>query len=264
MLRVARSAATRASARLAARDAAAAPAPGVPALLLRLPCAAQPQADGGAFALTSQCSRRAFGTKRVTQRRRSQGRTIQLKQTHYEPKPDGYRPLPLSLLANGYLRRVLNTRTQEAQDLAGRVDWERYKSDVTGVRWHPVGGWRVQFDRRDYEHNFFVRCDCYFRVTLYGFDRAKELAIAYRKRLEAEWEEQQRIWRKLDAQREAKRLQRRAERLRALEYAEADDDAAGFWGGGDDALGVGSGESGEFSGDVIEALPGLGGSTRPL
>eukprot|EP00927_Polykrikos_kofoidii_P005904 TRINITY_DN12371_c0_g1_i3.p1 TRINITY_DN12371_c0_g1~~TRINITY_DN12371_c0_g1_i3.p1 ORF type:complete len:326 (-),score=39.67 TRINITY_DN12371_c0_g1_i3:184-1161(-) len=158
---------------------------------------------------------RAFGIKKVRQRRRSRGRIIQAKQHHYEPKPDGYRPLPLSLLGSGPVRRVLMTGTEEAKRLAGMVDWERYKSDHPGVRWHPVGGWRVQFDRRDYEHNFYVKCDCYFRVGVYGFDRAKHLAMAYRSRLEAEWEEQQRIWYDLDSKREARRLEKRAARQRA-------------------------------------------------
>merc|ERR1712060_888969 len=105
----------------------------------------------------------------------------------------------------------------EAKQLAGSVDWEKYKSNVKGVRWHAAGAWRVQFDRRDYEHNFFVKCDCYFRVAIYGFDRAKELAIGYRKRLEAEWEEQVRIWAQLDEKRELQRLERRAERLAQLQ-----------------------------------------------
>lgn len=169
---------------------------------------------------------RAFGIKRVRQRRRSRGRIIQPKQHHYEPKPDGYRPLPLSLLGSGPIRRVLTMGTVEARRLAATVDWERYKSDVQGVRWHPVGGWRVQFDRRDYEHNFFVKCDCYFRVAIYGFDQAKQLAIGYRKRLEAEWEEQQRIWYQLDSEREARRLEKRAARQRyALEAQGHGDDA---------------------------------------
>mmetsp|Transcript_17145 Transcript_17145/g.45666 ORF Transcript_17145/g.45666 Transcript_17145/m.45666 type:complete len:225 (+) Transcript_17145:104-778(+) len=173
---------------------------------------------------------RAFGTKRVTQRRRSRGRIIQLKQTHYEPTPEGYSPLPLSLLANGHIRRTLKAGTQDANRLVSQVDWERYKCDVTGVRWHAVGAWRVQFDRKDYEHNFFVKCSCYFRVSIYGFDRAKELAIGYRRRLEAEWEEQQRIWARLDAQREAARLQRRRERELALEASEHGGAEESIWG----------------------------------
>mmetsp|Transcript_48874 Transcript_48874/g.109900 ORF Transcript_48874/g.109900 Transcript_48874/m.109900 type:complete len:252 (+) Transcript_48874:85-840(+) len=174
---------------------------------------------------------RAFSTvKRVTQRRRSRARIVQLKQTHYEPKPDGYAPLPLSLMASGPIRRVIRAGTVEAKQLAGAVDWERYKCDVPGVRWHPVGGWRVQFDRRDYEHNFFVKCSCYFRVSIYGFDRAKELAIGYRKRLEAEWEEQQRIWAQLDAEREAKRLQKRVEREQAMIAQDFEDGRDSIWG----------------------------------
>mmetsp|Transcript_96746 Transcript_96746/g.300854 ORF Transcript_96746/g.300854 Transcript_96746/m.300854 type:complete len:234 (-) Transcript_96746:394-1095(-) len=176
------------------------------------------------------CGARAFTVKRVTQRRRSRGRIIQLKQTHYEPKPDDYEPLPVSLLASGPIRRVLRAGTVEAKELAATVDWNKYKCDTKGVRWHPVGGWRVQFDRRDYEHNFFVKCSCYFRVSIHGFDRAKELAIGYRKRLEAEWDEQQRIWAKLDAEREAARLKRREERERALLAKQFEGDAQSIWG----------------------------------
>lgn len=45
-------------------------------------------------------------------------------------------------------------------------------------------------------------------MAIYGFDRAKELAIAYRRRLEAEWEEQQGIWAVLDEKRAAARAHR--------------------------------------------------------
>eukprot|EP00933_Yihiella_yeosuensis_P084904 TRINITY_DN9964_c0_g1_i1.p1 TRINITY_DN9964_c0_g1~~TRINITY_DN9964_c0_g1_i1.p1 ORF type:complete len:248 (-),score=48.35 TRINITY_DN9964_c0_g1_i1:128-871(-) len=180
---------------------------------------------------TSPLGARHFGTKRVRQRRRSRGRIIQLKESHYEPKPEGYQPLPLSLLASGPIRRVLSTRTQEAQRLAGCIDWERYKCDVKGVRWHACGGWRVQFDKRDYEHNFFVKCSCYFRVQVYGFDKAKELAIAYRRRLEAEWDEQQQIWAKLDEKRELERTKRRAEReQQALQSEDFEDIEVSIWG----------------------------------
>ncbi|CAE7571264.1 unnamed protein product, partial [Symbiodinium pilosum] len=72
--------------------------------------------------------------------------------------------------------------------------------------------WRVLFNKKDYEHNFFVKCSCYFRVPIYGFERAKELAIAYRRRLDAEWDEQQRIWADLHAKREQERAKRRSER----------------------------------------------------
>mmetsp|Transcript_27662 Transcript_27662/g.69643 ORF Transcript_27662/g.69643 Transcript_27662/m.69643 type:complete len:223 (+) Transcript_27662:98-766(+) len=177
------------------------------------------------------CGARSFGIRRVKQRRRSRGRIIQLKQTHYEPKPDDYSPLPLSLLGSGPIRRVLKAGTVEAQQLAGAVEWDKYKCDVPGVRWHPVGGWRVQFDRRNYEHNFFVKCSCYFRVQLYGFDRAKELAIAYRRRLEAEWEEQQQIWARLENEREVARIQRREAKERARLAAEYEDETGeSLWG----------------------------------
>lgn len=176
---------------------------------------------------------RNFGVKRVTQRRRTRGRLIQLKQTHYEPKPDGYAPLPLSLLASGAVRRVMMTNTVEAQRLAGQVDWDRYKCDVKGVRWHPVGGWRVQFDRRNYQHNFFVKCSCYFRVGQYGFEGARELAIGYRKRLEAEWEEQEQQWERLDDQRAMETQRRREEKRIALSSASYADTGA-LWGLGTD------------------------------
>lgn len=166
---------------------------------------------------------RAFGAQRVRQLRRTRGRIIQLKQTHYEPKPEGYSPLPLSLLGSGPIRRVLKAGTVEAKRLAGSVDWDRYKCDVRGVRWHPVGGWRVQFDRRNYEHNFFVKCSCYFRVAIYGFDRAKELAVGYRRRLDAEWEEQMRIWADLDVRRETARLEKRQQRELAFRAAHQPD-----------------------------------------
>eukprot|EP00450_Noctiluca_scintillans_P025156 CAMPEP_0194511446 /NCGR_PEP_ID=MMETSP0253-20130528/43128_1 /TAXON_ID=2966 /ORGANISM="Noctiluca scintillans" /LENGTH=141 /DNA_ID=CAMNT_0039354781 /DNA_START=207 /DNA_END=632 /DNA_ORIENTATION=- len=132
-------------------------------------------------------------------------------------------------MASGPIRRVLKTESTEARRLAGAVDWERYKCDVRGVRWHPVGGWRVQFDRRNYENNLFVKCDCYFRVQIYGFDRAKELAIGYRKRLEAEWEEQEKIWLRLDAQREAKRLEKRLTREREKLADDYDDGSEAGW-----------------------------------
>lgn len=165
-------------------------------------------------------SSRFFGIKRVKQRRRSRGRIIQLKQTHYEPKPEGYTPLPLSLMGSGYVRRVLKAGTVDANAMAEQVSWDRYKSDVRGVRWHQAGAWRVQFDRRNYEHNFFVKCSCYFRVQIYGFDRAKELAIAYRRRLEAEWEEQQAIFEKLDIAREQGRLKRKQDKALAYKAAQ--------------------------------------------
>merc|ERR1712176_1639392 len=112
----------------------------------------------------------------------------------------------------------------------GAVDWERYKCDVRGVRWHADGAWRIQFKRNDHEHNFFVKCSCFFRVHRYGFDRAKELAICYRKRLEAEWDEQERIWARLDAEREARRLQKRAQREQAQQAAEYEGERNSFWG----------------------------------
>merc|ERR1719330_793574 len=200
------------------------------------------QSCNGAIGAPSQIpsGARTFALKRVKQRRRSRGRIIQLKQTHYEPKADDERPLPISLLGSGHVRRLLKADTMEAKRLAGGVDWEKYKCDVKGVRWHPMGGWRGQFDRKDHEHNFFVKCSCYFRVQLYGFDRAKELAIAYRQRLEAEWEEQQQIWARMDADREAARLRRREEKERARHASTFGGEEVGdLWGDfGGDAAGV--------------------------
>lgn len=201
-------------------------------------------------------ARRCFGTKRVTQRRSSRGKILHLKQTHYDPKPDGYQPLPRGLLGSGYVRRLLKANTVEAHRLVGTVDWDRYKCNVRGVRWHSVGGWRVQFRRVDYEHNYFVKCSCYFRVSIYGFDRAKELAISYRQRLDAEWDDQQRIWADLDAKREAARLERRAARERDFEAAklEGEGSAESFWGGGgyESIAGDGSGGVG-LSGAAMAA-----------
>jgi len=153
-----------------------------------------------------------INTKRVTQRRRSRGRIIQLKQTHYVPKSEEQTPLPISLLSSGSIRRMIYSKKAEAAELIPKVDWDKYKCDVRGVRWHPMGGWRVQFDRRDYEHNFYVKCSMYFRVSIYGFDKAKELAINYRKRLGLEWDEQQKRWNELDMEDNRIRLEKRRQR----------------------------------------------------
>ena len=147
---------------------------------------------------------------RVRQRRRSRGQIIQAKQTHYVPKPDNDTPLPRSLMATGPIRRAVYTRSAEAESFLPQIDWHKYQCDVRGVRWHANGSWRVQFDRRNFEHNFFVKCSMYFRVGIYGFDKAKALAINYRKRCEAEWEEQEKIWATIDKRNEEIRREKKA------------------------------------------------------
>jgi len=164
----------------------------------------------------------SINTKRVTQRRRSRGRIIQLKQTHYVPKSAEETPLPISLLSSGSIRRMIYSKKAEAAELIPKVEWDKYRCDVRGVRWHAMGGWRVQFDRRDYEHNFHVKCDMYFRVQRYGFDRAKELAINYRKRLELEWDEQQKRWDELDAEDNRIRAEKRRLKIELAEGSSAD------------------------------------------
>lgn len=119
-------------------------------------------------------------------------------QQAYIPKPDGYVPIPLSVLGSGPIRRVITRGTQEAFELAKGIQWDKYKCTVKGVRWHPNGSWRVQFCRRNYEHNFFVNVNCYFRVGQHGFEGAKQLAISYRRRLEREWLELVRTWQMMD------------------------------------------------------------------
>ncbi|CEM02754.1 unnamed protein product [Vitrella brassicaformis CCMP3155] len=156
--------------------------------------------------------------KKVVQKRRHMMKILHLRQERYEPKPDGYRPLPMSLTGSGPVRRLLVANTKESFALTDKIDWERYKCDVRGVRWHPNGAWRVQFARRNHEHNFFVKCDCYFRVGLYGFEGAKKLAIAYRKRLEAEWEEQMDQWGVIDQRNAERRNAARQRKEQMVEY----------------------------------------------
>ena len=139
------------------------------------------------------------------------GRLVQLEQSHYFPKPDDYRPIPKAVLGSGYIRRLLKSGTNDAQALIPQVAWEKFICDVKGVRWHPCGAWRVQFSRRNREHNFHVGVDCYFYTKLHGFHKAKEMAIGYRKRLELEWEEAEAGWRAIDAEREAAREASRLE-----------------------------------------------------
>ena len=130
------------------------------------------------------------------------GRLIQLQQSHYFPKPEDYTPIPKSVLGSGYVRRLLKSGTESANTLIPQVSWEKYICTAKGVRWHPCGAWRVQFTRRNLEHNYHVGVDCYFYARIHGFHRAKELAIAYRKRLEEEWEEAELGWQQIDAKRQ--------------------------------------------------------------
>ncbi|GIX62024.1 AP2 domain transcription factor AP2IV-1 [Babesia caballi] len=169
--------------------------------------------------------RAAFGTKRVTQKRRYMLKLIHPEEKHtskvmQEGLLSSEDALPKSLLCNSVIRKLVYSNTVEAQKLADKVDWEAYKCNVRGVRWHPSGSWYVQFNRRNYEKNFFVNCHCYFRVEEHGFQEAKQKAIAYRKRLEAEYEELQETWQEIDRRRSAERVQKRGHRERALEEEE--------------------------------------------
>ncbi len=139
------------------------------------------------------------------------GRLVQLQQSHYFPKADDYTPIPKAVLGSGYVRRLLKAGTADSQSLIPQVAWEKFICDVKGVRWHPCGAWRVQFSRRNREHNFHVGVDCYFYTKLHGFHRAKEMAIGYRKRLELEWEEAEAGWLAIDASRAAAREASRLE-----------------------------------------------------
>ncbi|KAK1444277.1 AP2 [Babesia gibsoni] len=147
-----------------------------------------------------------FGTKRVTQKRRYMLKLIhpEEKHTNKEWRDGSFNdkdPLPKSLLCSSVIRKLVYANTVEAEQLAKKVDWDAYKCDVKGVRWHPSGSWYVQFNRRNYEKNFFVNCHCYFSVEEHGFQEAKQKAIAYRKRLETEYEELQAAWQQIDEQR---------------------------------------------------------------
>mmetsp|Transcript_50962 Transcript_50962/g.100167 ORF Transcript_50962/g.100167 Transcript_50962/m.100167 type:complete len:231 (-) Transcript_50962:121-813(-) len=167
---------------------------------------------------------RGFAT-RIFQKRRYQMRIVQNLQTDYMPKPPGYRPIPLSVLQSRPLKKLVESKSAEAKELAARVDWEKYKCDVRGVRWHPSGAWHVQFQRDVDEKIFHVRCNALFKVSLYGFEGAKQQAIAYRKRLEAEWEELQERWAEMDREDAEKRKTKRETRERWLR-GEGDEDFA--------------------------------------
>ena len=136
------------------------------------------------------------------------GRLIQLQQSHYFPKPDDYQPIPKSVMGSGFIRRLMKAGTQTSQSMIPQVAWEKFICTTKGVRWHPCGAWRVQFSRRNREHNFHVGVDCYFYAKTHGFHKAKELAMGYRQRLEAEWADAEEAWAKIDAERDAQRSER--------------------------------------------------------
>lgn len=167
------------------------------------------------FLVTATCAdafrkmgRRCFGVQRVVQKRRHQMRILQPKQDPYKYQGTEYSgdgrgtgpgPLPLSLVNSGPVKKLIYSGSAASIAAARAIDWDQYRSPCVGVRWHPSGAWRVQFDRRCVARNFFVSADLYFRVGLYGFAGAKQRAVQYRRRLEAEWKELQQTWHNLDA-----------------------------------------------------------------
>lgn len=171
-----------------------------------------PSAPMGVPATVAAAGIQVRGVKRVRQKRRTMGKLIQLKQSHYFPKPEEDTPIPKSVLGSGYIRRLLKAGTTSSMNLIPSVAWGKFICTTKGVRWHPCGAWRVQFSRRNLEHNYHVGVDCYFYTKLHGFHRAMELAIAYRKRLEQEWAEAEEGWRKIDEERAGKREAAQKER----------------------------------------------------
>lgn len=135
---------------------------------------------------------------RVVQKRVSRNRVLQLSQTHYEPKPLGYTPIPSSVLGSGSIRRLLKAGTVESRKLIPTVEWQKFLSNTPGVKWHPEGGWRVTFSAREPKRDYFVNASAIFRSRDHGFDRAKELAVAYRSRLVEEWRTLRRGWAEMD------------------------------------------------------------------
>eukprot|EP00392_Amoebophrya_sp_AT5.2_P006650 g6662.t1 len=108
------------------------------------------------FARSAQRLKERVPFRNVRQRRRSRGRIVQLKQTHYEPKTDCSGKLPVSILGTGVLRRLVQSSRSEAEDLLRQIDWDKYRTGVSGVRWHSMGGFMVQFKRRRLDKNFVV------------------------------------------------------------------------------------------------------------
>lgn len=106
--------------------------------------------------------------------------------------------LPLSLLSSSFIRRTIYSNREDVLKKLKNINWKKYCCNVKGVRWHASGAWRVYFCKRNYQHNFFVKCDCYFRVGIYGFEKSKELAVLYRKRLEYEYLLLMKRWKEIE------------------------------------------------------------------
>ncbi|VUZ97126.1 AP2 domain transcription factor, putative [Plasmodium vivax] len=114
-------------------------------------------------------------------------------------------PLPLSLLSSSFIRRTIYSNREHVLKNLKNINWKKYCCNVKGVRWHASGAWRVYFCKRNYQHNFFVKCDCYFRVSIYGFEKSKELAVRYRKRLEYEYILLMKRWKEIEMENAKKR-----------------------------------------------------------
>ncbi|SBS85485.1 transcription factor with AP2 domain(s), putative (ApiAP2) [Plasmodium ovale curtisi] len=114
-------------------------------------------------------------------------------------------PLPLSLLSSSFIRRTVYSNREDVLKNLKNINWKKYCCNVKGVRWHASGAWRVYFCKRNYQHNFFVKCDCYFRVSIYGFEKSKELAVLYRKRLEYEYILLMKRWKEIEKENAKKR-----------------------------------------------------------
>ncbi|SCN58747.1 transcription factor with AP2 domain(s), putative [Plasmodium chabaudi chabaudi] len=113
--------------------------------------------------------------------------------------------LPLSLLSSSFIRRAIYSNRENVLKSLKNINWKKYCCNVKGVRWHASGAWRVYFCKRNYQHNFFVKCDCYFRVSIYGFEKSKELAVLYRKRLEYEYILLMKRWKEIEMENAKKR-----------------------------------------------------------
>uniref|UniRef100_A0A3B0MW23 Coatomer subunit zeta n=1 Tax=Theileria annulata TaxID=5874 RepID=A0A3B0MW23_THEAN len=166
---------------------------------------------------------RNFGTKRVTQRRRFMLRIIRPEEKFTDKTMtnglfDKNDCLPKSLLKSPVIRKLIYANTAESMKIASTINWDAYKCDVKGVRWHPSGSWLVQFSKRNYENNFFVNCKAYFRVEKHGFFEAKKLAIAYRKRLEFEYSQLEKTWEIMEKKREMEKMEKiKAKEIKELE-----------------------------------------------
>merc|ERR1719158_576895 len=69
-------------------------------------------------------------------------------------------------------------------------------------------------DQTVMQHNTIVMADDLraMRLSIYGFMKAKELAINYRRRLELEWDEQQKVWERLDTEYNRMRIEKKRQR----------------------------------------------------